>query len=674
MSIFTAGALGFHPLSPSSSVFVASLLVSLLSTAYGLYVHIASTAEGRHGILPRGARLQLFLCILVHVTWILAACGTLLATDPLGSIRWVALGTIQVIGAAGVWVTCMEAGYGLVIKVFFSITIGPLFAILDGIFFAPMNDDSLHTTNLFIGYCPALRRLLLLMFAALSLAADFSWRRCALLCALSMIDLLGSIRLFTLAGLFPDRRSFPKLQLVDRKSPHRCVFASSRGTESSPILLEKPRGLAIIAATDEPVTIGSWNSMPLAVGAAADAISVRMEGSLLVCDSVGGNGTVFGVNIPPVRGSKYRVGHRLHLRAEIEGKHKEAGKPGKPSSRDFIFNDEDGTISPVAAPELVLGVQFARATYEASVDAEMDDVLSEDMPLPRRQATNSSFPDALKPLYDAFDELAHQLAKVLGLPGRPRGTTRSPMPVPVAASEQHQRALYNVSVWLLQATAGTPLAFAGDEDALLNILPHGMCTICEAKDALLDMWPNGILSVNEVARFRLMAALVAYMPISSDGVPERELIAQILCIAAMPEPGTAQSEQPSQHPMRAVSLSKALSPAVWQMAPSKEDQHGPELETDVGALLLATERQLEEPIRMRLRDGTIRLLKCDWLIDPRAKAFLNEDLPAGSGIINSPDGTALMRRRQDLPPEAFFSPKEAERLYAAGTRSVLVLS
>jgi len=81
--------------------------------------------------------------------------------------------------------------------------------------------------------------------------------------------------------------------------------------------------------------------------------------------------------------------------------------------------------------------------------------------------------------------------------------------------------------------------------------------------------------------------------------------------------------------------------------------------------LLAADEWLDGPIRLRLRDGTIRLLRCDWLADEASDRFLATS-PTGGGPV--------IRRRQDMPDEAFVPPAEAEKLFASGERKVLVLS
>ena len=76
---------------------------------------------------------------------------------------------------------------------------------------------------------------------------------------------------------------------------------------------------------------------------------------------------------------------------------------------------------------------------------------------------------------------------------------------------------------------------------------------------------------------------------------------------------------------------------------------------DEAALITAVDASIDEPLRDRLRDGTIRLLRCSWVL-------------ATEGVVSH------LPRMQDVPAEAFFEPEEAADLFARGDRSVLVLS
>ena len=65
---------------------------------------------------------------------------------------------------------------------------------------------------------------------------------------------------------------------------------------------------------------------------------------------------------------------------------------------------------------------------------------------------------------------------------------------------------------------------------------------------------------------------------------------------------------------------------------------------DLSAVLTAADSKIDGTLRERLFDGTVRLVCCEWLRSPAADASLGRDALTGS---------AIMRRRQDLPPEAF---------------------
>ena len=86
---------------------------------------------------------------------------------------------------------------------------------------------------------------------------------------------------------------------------------------------------------------------------------------------------------------------------------------------------------------------------------------------------------------------------------------------------------------------------------------------------------------------------------------------------------------------------------------------------DVGTVLAIAESSLDDVVRERLGDGTVQLLRCDWLVSAQAEDSLARDALTGA---------VIMRRRQELPAEAFLLPSEAERNFTRGDRSVLVLS
>jgi hypothetical protein len=88
-------------------------------------------------------------------------------------------------------------------------------------------------------------------------------------------------------------------------------------------------------------------------------------------------------------------------------------------------------------------------------------------------------------------------------------------------------------------------------------------------------------------------------------------------------------------------------------------------EIELSSMLLTADAKIDEPLRERLEDGSIRLVRCHWLCSPGADDFLDRDEESGA---------VIMRRRQDLPPEAYFSPKEATALLDRGDRSVFALT
>ena len=70
-------------------------------------------------------------------------------------------------------------------------------------------------------------------------------------------------------------------------------------------------------------------------------------------------------------------------------------------------------------------------------------------------------------------------------------------------------------------------------------------------------------------------------------------------------------------------------------------------------------------MRNLLRDGTIRLLSCRWLL---------EDAEGALRPHNPHSGLPVLRRKQEMPEEAFLPPEEAARVFDNGKRQVLVLS
>ena len=94
------------------------------------------------------------------------------------------------------------------------------------------------------------------------------------------------------------------------------------------------------------------------------------------------------------------------------------------------------------------------------------------------------------------------------------------------------------------------------------------------------------------------------------------------------------------------------------------DKSGYEKEASVKALILADGR-IDGLLRECLADGTILLVKCDWLAsEETSDPHLGRDQ----------DGNVIFKRRQELPEEAFFTPAEAAALLDRRDRSMLSLS
>ena len=87
---------------------------------------------------------------------------------------------------------------------------------------------------------------------------------------------------------------------------------------------------------------------------------------------------------------------------------------------------------------------------------------------------------------------------------------------------------------------------------------------------------------------------------------------------------------------------------------------------EVWRRLLAADVLLDGPLRDRLSDGSIRLLRASWLLDSTASnPHLDRDPRSGAPV---------MCRHQELPQAAFFTASEALRILARRDRSILALS
>ena len=100
---------------------------------------------------------------------------------------------------------------------------------------------------------------------------------------------------------------------------------------------------------------------------------------------------------------------------------------------------------------------------------------------------------------------------------------------------------------------------------------------------------------------------------------------------------------------------------VWRLRYDRHDVS----DVDLRAALERADEVIDEPLRARLLDGSIRLLRCAWLLSDEADASLGR---------HEPSGAPLMRRRQELPEAAFMSAEEAVALLDRADRSIFVLS
>ena len=92
----------------------------------------------------------------------------------------------------------------------------------------------------------------------------------------------------------------------------------------------------------------------------------------------------------------------------------------------------------------------------------------------------------------------------------------------------------------------------------------------------------------------------------------------------------------------------------------------PALHAEIACRLLETDHLIDGPLKQRLADGDIRLLRLDWLLDGGASD--------GHLARCAATGAPVMRHHQMLPPKAFFSPHAALRLLARRDRSIFALT
>lgn len=109
-----------------------------------------------------------------------------------------------------------------------------------------------------------------------------------------------------------------------------------------------------------------------------------------------------------------------------------------------------------------------------------------------------------------------------------------------------------------------------------------------------------------------------------------------------------------------VGLAAAVLALEWRKASS-----GAASELDLSGVFVAANEPIDAPLRRRIADGSIRLLRGEWLAGERATA---------SFMRHPSTGSLVLPRRQELPDEAFVPYVAAVAMLDRRNRSILVLS
>ena len=218
------------------ALFASSLALSLLSMAYGFFGRAANENADALG----GRRPALFLCLLVHLCWGVAAFGTLAAAGGpwwlLGLGAMVALGGVRIFFEAKA-----QAGGGLELvgrALFLTLLFGLPLVLMDFEFLGDIFSNDSPTSQR-VAFAAA-RRALLFGVAATGLALSPNTAIAAVLAALLVADLLCSPHAHRLIGKLEwDPLSF---LLV------RCIRPAARGA-GAPTPAARP---AAAARSPEP--------------------------------------------------------------------------------------------------------------------------------------------------------------------------------------------------------------------------------------------------------------------------------------------------------------------------------------------------------------------------------------------------------------------------------------
>ena len=229
------------------ALFASSLALSLLSMAYGFFGQAANENADALG----GRRPALFLCLLVHLCWGVAAFGTLAAA---GGPWWLlGLGAMVALGGVRIFFEAkadedMKGGLKLVgLTLFFTLLVGLPLVLVDSEFLGGSNDSP---TSQRVAFAAA-RRALLFGVAATGLALSPNTAIAAVLAALLVADLLCSPHAHRLIGKLEwDPLSFLLVRCI-RPAAARVAGAPTPAARPAAAESPEPGGAARPAASGD---------------------------------------------------------------------------------------------------------------------------------------------------------------------------------------------------------------------------------------------------------------------------------------------------------------------------------------------------------------------------------------------------------------------------------------
>ena len=195
----------------------ASLSITCLSMSYGLFMQAMENASDNGDTCKehQGQRLEIFLCVLIHLVWTVGAVGCAMGATELGVGRWMAPGAMLLLGLIQAVVAVAVEGRDLADQLRRSLHVNTfagsvldLPILLGGghvTYGADLADGSGHLYKRLLIFLA--RRLALAACAAVGLAFAWSPARAALLGALLLLDTLAAsprlCRHFALGFLSP---------------------------------------------------------------------------------------------------------------------------------------------------------------------------------------------------------------------------------------------------------------------------------------------------------------------------------------------------------------------------------------------------------------------------------------------------------------------------------------